>query len=159
MFANVVKPLTAAFIWAVIIGDKGAMQANAGTTVPVVNFPASAIDIPKDKARVAEAPIIVVLISLVPSARAAAAATGSTAIAAACSCFTVRATMRSMSLMSFARSFVASSQGFKGGAIVVEVVAKVVVVDATVEVVGTRALKEKVFKLCLEKNFLELTGR
>lgn len=64
VFPYAFKPSTAAFIWAVMSGDKGAMQANAGAVVPVVNFPASAIDIPNSRARLAEAPIIVVLISL-----------------------------------------------------------------------------------------------
>lgn len=52
-----------------------------------------------------------------------------------------------MSLISLARTLTASVHGLGGGAGVVDVVAKVVVVDATVvEVVGALALKEIVFK-------------
>jgi len=137
VFANAVTPSIAAFIRAVMSGDKGAIHCIAGGTMPLVNFPASAIDIPKDNAIFAAAPIIDVLMSLMPLARAAVAATISVAIAAACNSFTVRPTIMIMSLISFARVFTASSHGLgRVAGTVVVVVAIVVVVGAAVEVVG-----------------------
>lgn len=154
VFANAVMPFTAACTWPLTITDNGAMHNIAGGTMPLVNFPASEIDIPKDRARFAAAPIRFILMSLMPIARSAAAWTGLTATRSACNASTVLATTRLMSLISLARTFTASVHGFGGGVGVVDVVAKVVVVDATVvevvgtvvEVVGAVALEEKVFR-------------
>lgn len=73
VFANAVIPVTAACTWALIILDNGAMHNIAGGTMPLVNFPASEIDIPNDRARFAAAPIRFILMSLMPIARSAAA--------------------------------------------------------------------------------------